>query len=99
MKYKTDAENGDAESQLIFGTCYATGDGVEQDYRKAVHWFRKAAMQEHMQAFYNLGVCNQHGYGMPQNHMTALSWLEKAAQHGHKEAQAILKDDLLLKKG
>ena len=32
-------------AQYGLGVCYATGQGVEQDYTQAVHWWRKAAEQ------------------------------------------------------
>jgi len=37
------AEQGDAVSQGKFGLCYFLGDGVQQNYEKAVEWFLKGA--------------------------------------------------------
>ena len=34
---------GDAEAQFYLGVAYATGEGVKQDYKLALNWFRKAA--------------------------------------------------------
>ena len=39
------AEQGDAEAQRDLGRCYHKGIGVELNYSKAVHWYRKAAKQ------------------------------------------------------
>ena len=39
------AEQGDAEAQNSIGDCYYFGNGVQQDYKQAVYWFRKAAEQ------------------------------------------------------
>ena len=36
------AEQGDAEAQVSLGKIYAKGQGVQQDYAKAVYWFQKA---------------------------------------------------------
>jgi len=39
------AEQGDAKSQRNLGICYYEGEGVPQDYKKAVHWLSKAEAQ------------------------------------------------------
>ncbi|MDE4699642.1 SEL1-like repeat protein, partial [Klebsiella pneumoniae] len=39
------AEAGDAKAQYNLGVAYATGQGVRQDNRTAVEWYRKAADQ------------------------------------------------------
>ena len=44
-KYREAAEQGYAAAQYNPGDCYATGQGVEQDYTQAVYWYRKAAEQ------------------------------------------------------
>ena len=41
------AERGDADAQRWLGAMYYQGEGVQQDYEKAAHWFRKAAEQGH----------------------------------------------------
>ena len=49
------AEKGDARAQLEVGQTYYFGTGVEQDDEEAVKWYRKAAIQGHRVAQYNLG--------------------------------------------
>ena len=49
------ARNGDIAAQNIIGVCYYNGDGVEQDYAKAVEWFRKTAEKGDVTGQYNLG--------------------------------------------
>jgi len=44
------AEQGDADAQFNLGYSYFTGQGVTQDYTKAVEWFGKAAAQGHVGA-------------------------------------------------
>lgn len=39
------AEKGSREAQDYLGMMYASGQGVAEDDAKAVHWFRKAAVQ------------------------------------------------------
>ena len=44
------AEQGDASAQFNLGNLYFTGQGVPQDYAKAIEWFGKAAAQGHTEA-------------------------------------------------
>ena len=39
------AERGHDRAQYKLGVMYATGEGVPEDHREAVKWFRKAAEQ------------------------------------------------------
>ena len=39
------AERGVASTQWLMGYYYAYGEGVPQDYKEAVKWYRKAAEQ------------------------------------------------------
>lgn len=39
------AEQGDTAAQCNLGYCYYRGQGVEQDYQKAIEWYTKAAEQ------------------------------------------------------
>ena len=48
------AEKGDAKAQFHLGECYYKGDGVGQDYKQAVYWWRKAADQGDEDAKNNL---------------------------------------------
>jgi TPR repeat protein len=43
---------------------YANGQGVAQDYKEAVNWYRKAAEQGDERAQYNLGVMYAIGQGV-----------------------------------
>jgi TPR repeat protein len=49
------AEAGDAEAQYNLGWMYSNGDGVPQDHKEAVKWYRLAAGQGHAEALVNLG--------------------------------------------
>lgn len=50
------AQAGDAKSQHLLGHMYILGDGVEQDDKEAVKWFRESAKQ---------GVVIQESYSRP----------------------------------
>ena len=84
------AEQGDAEAQFNLGGLYADGDGVPQDDKQAVDWYRKAAEQGYADAQNNLGVMYAKGRGVPQDDKQAAEWYKKAAEQGDAYAQASL---------
>ena len=43
--YRSLAEQGDPKAQYFLGVMYANGQGVPQDYKKAMTWIGKAAVQ------------------------------------------------------
>ena len=83
---------GDADAQRCLGFCYHKGNGVEQDYEKAVYWFEKAAMQGDAGAQYFLGIGYQYGQWIEKDYNKALYWYEKAAAQGHQNAMVHLTD-------
>jgi TPR repeat protein len=50
------AEQGDASAQFKLGEMYDNGQGVPQDDKQAMHWYRKAADQGDAIAQINVGV-------------------------------------------
>ena len=84
-KAKAEAEDADAEYNL--GVMYERGQGVEQDFKEAVKWYRKAAEQGDAVAQYNLGLMYRKGEGVPQDFKEALKWFRKAAEQGNELAQ------------
>jgi TPR repeat protein len=77
------AEQGSAEDQYRLGMQY---ESLGIDYREAVRWYRMAAMQRHIEAFYRLCVLSDIGLGMPQDYQEALRWCRLAADYGHARA-------------
>lgn len=92
---KTQAEIVTAEEEAIkevggannLGMRYYKGDGVEQNYEKAVELFRKDAEQGDAVAQYNLGNCYSNGEGVEQNYWTAVDWYTKSAEQNFAPAQ------------
>ena len=39
------------------GYCYFYGQGIKQDHKRAVFWYKKAAASADDKALYNLGLC------------------------------------------
>lgn len=76
------AEQGDVEAQFNLGVSYDQGQGVAQDAKQAVVWYRKAAEQGFAAAQHNLGVMYLDGRGVPQDNSQAYVWLSVAVANG-----------------
>ena len=62
----------------------AKGEGIPQDYKEAVKWYRKAAEQGHVSAQLDLAAL----YVGPLNDLSqAVKWLKQAHLHGHEKAR------------
>jgi S1-C subfamily serine protease len=84
---KKEAEQGDAVAQFNLGLMYANGDGVPQDYKEVVKWYRLAADQGLAYAQFNLGLMYANGDGVPQDYKEVVKWWRLAAEQGHVKAQ------------
>ena len=76
-----------AEECYEKGEAYYYGEGVPQDYKQAVEWYRKAAEQEHADAQYSLGYMYEYGQGVPQDYLYAAEWYRKSAEQDNSSAQ------------
>ena len=81
------AETGDARAQYNLGLMSYKGQGVIQNFRKALRWFTRAAEQGDARAQYNLGVMYEHGVGTPLDREVATQWYQLAAKQGHAGAE------------
>ena len=81
------AEKGDALAQFNLGSMYDNGEGVEQDFKEAVKWYRKAAEQGHANAQNTLGWMYGRGLGVEQNNVIAYAWWDIAAVNGQQNAK------------
>lgn len=86
------ANQGDAESQLQLGICYALGKGVPESSETAVEWFEKAAKQGNVEAQYRLGLQYTSGEGIPKDLKKAFQLFKAAADQGCAAAQERLAD-------
>jgi len=66
---------------------YDNGQGVPQDHKEAVRWFRAAAEQGYDLAQLQLGLMYDNGQGVPQDHKEAVHWYRAAAEQGYAMAQ------------
>jgi TPR repeat protein len=74
-------------AQYNLGTMYHEGDGVKQDDKEAVKWYRKAAEQGYASAQHNLGCMYSNGRGVKQDEKEAVAWYRLTAKQGHAGAQ------------
>ena len=81
------AEDKNPFAQCILGLMYEYGDGVKQDYEKAVKWYREAAEQGYRSGQNNLGMMYQLGAGVAFNSREAIKYIRKAAEQGDSIAQ------------
>src|SRR5205085_11023299 len=57
------------------------------DMPQAAQWYRKAALQNHLLAQFNLSIMLARGQGIGQNDAEAAAWLSRAAYAGDPGAQ------------
>lgn len=67
---------------ILLTILYANGQGVPQDYKAAVRWFRLAAEQGNVASQSNLGWMFYNGLGVPQDNVHAYMWFSIAAVNG-----------------
>jgi hypothetical protein len=66
---------------------YHAGQGVAQDYKEAVRWYRLAAEQGNALAQVKLGLMYDKGQGVAQDYTEAVRWYRLAAEQGDASAQ------------
>ena len=66
------------------------GQGVTQDYKQAMKWYRLAANQGNADALFFLGNMYYEGKGVPQDYREAVKWHRRAAAQGEARAQLSL---------
>lgn len=71
--------------------CYSQGFGtLFQNRRKAVKYYKSAALIGYVPAEYNLGICYCWGIGTRQDIPEGMRWLKQAASNGSQSAQRTL---------
>ena len=80
-----------AKAQLLLGSLFADGSGVDRDLEKTVLWTRRAADQGLAQAQYSLGALYFRGSGVAADNVEAHRWLTLASEAGYAEADSALR--------
>ncbi|WAK00348.1 caspase family protein [Methylobacter sp. YRD-M1] len=73
------AQQGNAEAQVILGEIYEKGLGGTADPAMAAQWYSKAAEQGNSRAQIDLGHLYEQGLGVKKNTRTALKWYRKGS--------------------
>jgi TPR repeat protein len=66
---------------------YYLGQGVPQDYAKAVEWYQRAGDQGNVQAEIDLAFMYSHGQGLQKDYTRAVDWYQRAADQGDSAGQ------------
>jgi TPR repeat protein len=80
------ADNGNATAQALVGTMYYYGYGLNQDYKKALVWYKLAAESGEVSAQATLGRMHYLGHAVRQDLVQAHKWYDIASINGHQEA-------------
>ena len=86
-QFVIDNGHGTAEAYSNLGVSYYYGNGVSQDYKKAVQYYQRAAAKGHPFGMYNLAVACENGNGTPKDIDKAITYYRRAA--GQKVGMAI----------
>ena len=86
-KLKSDAEHGDAISQYTLGNKYKSGfRGLAKNAQESFRYYQLAAIQNHVEAQYEVGLCYLNGIGVSVNKKKAVKYFALAANQGHIQA-------------
>lgn len=90
--FRQAAGSGSAAAAFNLGLCYENGEGVRQDYQKALRWYTKGAELGHMRAQCSAGVlCENGGEGaFEPRPEEAFGWYLKSAEQGNARARLFL---------
>jgi TPR repeat protein len=86
-KTRRAAEAGDVSAQANLAFDYSIGNGVNNDFAQAAHWYLKAAEQGHLLSQSVLGDMYRDGRGVPQDYTKAAGWYRKAAESEAAESE------------
>lgn len=77
------AKSGYARAQSSLAFQYQ----LKENYQEALYWYQKAASQDDINAFLELGIMYKYGQGTEKDLNKAKEWFQKAADMGNEEAE------------
>jgi hypothetical protein len=83
------AQQGNAEAQVVLGEIYEKGLGGTADPAQAAQWYSKSAEQGNSRAQIDLGHLYEKGLGVKKNTRTALKWYRKGSGFANSGLQFI----------
>ncbi len=89
--YQRAAESGSPEGALRLGALYAKGEGTEQDFSKAFHWFETSAAAGHGPAYLVIADAYLRGkWGKQRDLEQADKWIKGAIENGAPPSRSFL---------
>ena len=85
--YEAAAGLGYPDGMNSLGLLYLNGEGVAQDYLRAVELFRQTADRNNQYGWWNLGRCYANGWGVEKSETEAFRAYLHAAELGHSGAR------------
>lgn len=82
--YLKAAERGNSVSQNNIAMRLFSGDGVEQDKKKAFYWHKRSAENDNGRGQYFLALRFDTGQGTEPDLKQAVHWYERAAENDHR---------------
>jgi TPR repeat protein len=82
--------NNSPEAFNILGWLYFNGKGVEKDEKKGCEYFKKAADDGFVKAYYNVGMCYEYGKGFEYNINEAIKYYEKGYENSDSKSSYAL---------
>ncbi len=76
------ATEGNVNAQYDIATIYYEGKGVEQNFKKALYWYKKAAEQEDAKAYAKIGLMYCKGEGVLTSYKQAVHYIQLAFDNG-----------------
>lgn len=83
------ATAGDVIAQFSLGAMLYYGT---RDTDRAIEWIRRAAIQRHAPAEFQMGQLYEFGFGVQRDVVEALMWYRRAADHGSAAGQRAVGD-------
>jgi TPR repeat protein len=71
------------QAQHLVGVIYEYGIGIQQDLKKAVSYYRRAAEQRYVESMYHLALMYVYGRGTETQHLRGLSLFEAGCSANH----------------
>jgi Sel1 repeat-containing protein len=96
--FKRCADEGEIRCQVAYASFLERGEGVAQDYSKALELYRIAAESGDATAQLNLGTFYENGYGVEADFKEAVIWYSLAARQG-REWALVRKNSLIAQLG
>ncbi len=89
-QWREPALKGDADAQFNLGQAYKMGRGVKADLNVALDWYKRAAMQGHLQAADSYGHLLHYQGKIAES----IPYLQKSADRGEPRSQYLLGTEL-----